>query len=45
MSDTEVRALMTVINEMRRTGNPLLEQWADRIQNAVEDAAEEASED
>lgn len=39
MSEDEMLALMRELNEMRRTNNPLLEKWADRIQDAVEKAA------
>lgn len=40
MSDKEVAALMTVLSEMRRTGSRELNHWADRIQDAMEEASE-----
>ncbi len=39
MNEQEMRALMTQLNEMRRTANPFVVDWADRIQNALEEAA------
>lgn len=41
MSGKELVALMAVLAEMRRTGSSELSRWADRIQDAVEEACED----
>lgn len=41
MTDREIQALMRVLAEMRRTGSKELVECADRIQDAVEEAASE----